>query len=317
MYNIVIVGLGALGRRHLQSILDMDLELDITCVDIIRNGNETLGDFDYDSNIKLRYTYEMSELPHNIDLAIIATSSAPRRVIFEELISKAEVKNLIFEKVLFQKMEDYFAVKKMIVEKGIKVWVNCARREWQSYQELARWGALKRPFLINVYGGEWGLACNGIHMLDLIEYIVGAGTISEIKCTLLDEIAESKRQGYKEVYGNISGKVGKYGTFNITCMKGSDVPFVIEFVTAEGIYRVLEDSGKLEIYDKDREYQCMSKSFSVEYQSQLTSKIVESILSNGCCNLPQYEESMELHIKMLSPMLDFFKGYGLDYCPIT
>ena len=317
MYNIVIVGLGALGKRHLQSVLNMDSELDITCVDIIEGGNEVLDDCKHPSNIKLKYTNQMSEVPSIIDLAIIATSSAPRRMIFEELISNAEVRNLIFEKVLFQKVEDYFAVKNTIEEKGINAWVNCARREWQSYRELVQLGVLKDSFLINIYGGEWGLACNGIHMLDLIEYIVGTGTISEIKCTLLDEIVESKRQGYKEVYGNISGKVGKYGAFNISCMKDSDVPFVIEFVTAEGIYRVLEDSGMLEIYGKDREYQCISKPFSVEYQSQLTSKVAEGILSNGCCNLPQYEDSMELHIKMLRPMLDFFKEYGFDYCPIT
>ncbi len=171
MYNIAIIGLGKLGKRHLQSVLESELPLNIYCMDV---NEYALKDFTWENrfnNKEIFFKTNMDNFPDNIDLAILSLSSKQRREVFEELIKISAVKNVIFEKVLFQKIEDYEVVESILKEKKINAYVNCSRREMKIYQDLKADMDECEFFDVQITGAEWGLGCNCIHMLDLIDYL--------------------------------------------------------------------------------------------------------------------------------------------------
>jgi len=119
--TIALIGAGGIGSRHLQSLSLLDGDYLIQVVDpssesIVRAkellSNESDGRID---NIK--YYSDIESLDCNIDVAIIAVTSAIRRKVTEDLLSKIDVANIIFEKVLFNKIEDYFFIQNLLQKK--------------------------------------------------------------------------------------------------------------------------------------------------------------------------------------------------------
>lgn len=316
MYNIAIIGIGALGKRHLESVLKSELPCQFYIVD---SNRETVESAIASSEKEIFAGQDVSILPEEIEVAVIATSSAVRREVFEQMISHSRVKNIIFEKVLFQRTEDYFAVEKELHEKGIKAWVNCPRREYDSYIDLKRIVDKSSHFTFQLSGGDWGLGCNGIHILDLVHFLSDGGKCSITELNLLPIVEESKRKGYKEIFGTIAGNCGKCQAFSIACFKDSTLPSVIEIAGDKFRAVIMEDERKLLLWQAENEWKQEEKEFPILYQSQLTQKVVESIIQKGTCNLSEYEETMKLHLTYIEPLITFFEEQGLEkgLCPIT
>lgn len=316
MINIAIIGVGALGKRHLESILKSELPLQIYVVD---NNEEAVSKvIKMDEKCIVGGT-DTNILPKEIDLAIISTSSAERKTVFQQMISDSKVKYIIFEKVLFQRIEEYFEVEKLLKEQGIKAWVNCARREQPSYQELKKIVDKSNYFAFQMAGGDWGLGCNGIHMLDLIQFLSGSQECIIDRLNLLPIVEESKRIGYKEIYGTISGSCGKCLSFSITCFHCSTSPSRLE-LSGDNFYASIEEGiHKLTFMSADDGWNTNIREFPLYYQSQQTQKVIEKIMNTGDCNLPQYKESMQLHLSYIEPLIKFFEEQGLEkgLCPIT
>jgi hypothetical protein len=255
---------------------------------------------------------DVSILPKQVDVAIIATSSAGRRTVFEQLVKQTNVKYVIFEKVLFQRIEDYFAVKELLLRENIEAWVNCARRVQDSYEEIKRIVDGCHRFSFEVTGGNWGLGSSGIHFLDLIEYLSGSNQCKITNVNLLPIVVESKRKGYKEIFGSISGDCGKCESFSISCFKDSDLPLQISLSGNNFRCTILEQEGRMILLGQEKE-------FPIYYQSQLTQGVVERLIKNGTCRLPDYEDAMNLHLKYIEPLMKFFEEQGLEkgICPIT
>ena len=148
MYNIAVIGVGALGRRHVESILKSEMELQVYVIDNNRTAVENIIAMDE----KIVGGTNISILPQKVDVAIIATSSAVRKDVFMNLISHSDVKNIIFEKVLFQRVEDYYEVKECLCKKNIRAWVNCARREFDSYWKIKEILQGCNNFTVNISG---------------------------------------------------------------------------------------------------------------------------------------------------------------------
>ena len=319
MYNIVIVGVGALGKRHLSSIINTELELNIYCYDI---NIHALDDFEWDdkyNNKKINIVKSFEALPKNVDFALFAMTSNGRREMFDKLITYCKVKNILFEKVLFQNINDYEYVGRRLKELKINAWVNCARRQMDSYQELRKALEKTREMRISISGGDWGLACNAIHEIDLIEFLANSSNTVIDKMELLPEIADSKRKGFKEVYGTISGHSGKCSYFSITCMKGTQVPDILTIFTDAGQYVIFESKKKMILMTEENRYELIEKDFDIPYQSQMTQYVMEDILLTGDSRLAKYDVSSRLHLEFIMPLMNFFRenGWEDESCPIT
>ena len=266
MECIAIIGVGALGKRHLQSMVELQDQYQIYAVEI----NEEIIKILSTEFPNVNFVKTVEELPNELEAVVIATNSNIRRLLFEQLINHATVKNIIFEKVLFQKEEDYYFVQNKLNELNISAWVNCARREWNSYKSLKNELNEFNELYISAIGGQWGIGCNAIHILDLIEYLSGS-EVENLDISKLDnKVIESKRKGFYEFFGTISGVSGKCKNFNIICMDESNLPFRIEITTEKSRYMIDEANNYLLVSDEESSWQWKRRDFKQVYQSQMT-----------------------------------------------
>ena len=173
-----------------------------------------------------------------------------------------------------------------------------------------------KKFNFYLHGGNWGLGCNFIHYLDMLSYIAGNEDVAVNISALDKEIIDSKRQGYKEITGAISGRIGRCTNFNIVSEKDNENNTVLIFDSDDEKIVILE-SENLMYEIKKSSITC--ETFEIFYQSQLTQKYIESLIESGSCQLTTYKESSKLHTAFIKPLTEYFaeRGEKNRLCPIT
>ena len=324
MNNIVIIGAGKLGSRHLQALALVKTKLSISLIDpsvdsinkalVIFNGSNT------ENNHSIETFNTINELElKKIDIAIVATNSLIRRKVIEELSVKCEIKYLFLEKFLFPKTEDYKVIEILLESKKIKTWVNCPRRMFNFYKDLKK--EIKEKSIISLSGSSWGLGSNGIHMLDLIAYLTNEFEF-QLNSELLDEtIIKSKREGYIEFTGQFTGSTkSKNHSFTIASYKDEGIPFVMSVTSGEKSFIVSEGTKKQITFSNKSGFQAKEKTITIPFQSQLTNIIVEELLNSGNCELTSFKESSDIHLQYLNMLLNFMgqnTTNKTDTCLIT
>lgn len=320
MVAVLLVGLGGIGFRHFQAILNCKSDISLYAVDIkekaIDRAREYAESIKYNKSIF--YLKNVDDITEQLfEVMIIATSSKVRKDVFSSIARKKIIKNVIFEKVLFPQIDDYYEVKELLQEKGVSAYVNCTGRENKDYQKLKEIIKNNKKFDFYYRGSNWGLACNAIHKIDLFAYLTNAPTEKLILDGSLVEnkIYESKRKGYIEFYGRIFGRMGDNVRFIIECDHGSN-DAVVDIYTEDAFYSVRE--GKEILISDDNLIR--TEFFEVEYVSQTTTSIVDNLINNKKISLPLYEDSMNLHIpfiEMFLKKMDIITGTKNEYCSIT
>jgi len=335
MINIVLIGAGKLGSRHLQALAKLRLPASIFVVDLNSEALEVAkgryNEIPNNPNIKeIQFLNSIQAIGTIlIDVAIIATTSEYRRKVIEELCGIANIRYMILEKILFQKIEDYQLIRELLILKGIKTWVNFPRRKWDIYNELKE--KLKGSTIseVSVIGQNWSLATSSMHFIDLISFLTGNKKYEILNLDFNNEVypayssvTGSRESKYLEFYGSMKGRFSDSTYFNFTCLKNSDSPFLICIVTDKHIIQIYEEMGILYIGGKglDKTWEINSSTFTMPYQSELTNKIVEELIAEGESELTGFEESAELHLPLINSFLQFIgevKNEKISSCPIT
>jgi len=316
---IAVIGTGNIGRRYLQSLSTLDGRYEIYATDKNEECRQTIN---REFGTRIHMVNEIKELPDIIDLCAITTTSDVRRQVFEELIDKKKVKNIIFEKVLFQKIGDLVDVERILADNDIKAWVNCSRREDPKYKAFKEELLEARELNISYSGQEWGLCCNGIHMIDLFAFLSDSKEVCIDYSSFDDYIFGSKRKGFYELYGSIVGHVGKCRFFSVTCGRADNAGNVDSLMTIEsesGCYIIDEAKGTI-VHRKNDESVWEQREFKLKYTSEIMGDIIKKIVDTGDCNLPGYKESMAIHTQYLETIGNFMYKHGIgdkETCPIT
>ncbi len=313
--NVVIIGVGALGKRHLESVSTTKKNITIICFDSNKDCLDSIPNEMNGKKIVKCDSYE--NFPKEIEYAIIATTSRGRSQVVRELLSVSNVKYMLLEKFLFQTVEEYEEVLKLLNDNKVKSWVNCVRREYKSWK-LIKELVGEEIFSFEVQGTEWGLCCNGIHMLDIVGYLANDNLNIKIDNSVFYEMIDSKRLGYKELYGSVEGKGANCKLFKISCDKGDVISVKIIIETSKYQLLVDESNGKMVCVNKNNNA-IEEKEFICPYLSQISVSIMEKIIDDGTCSLPELETSMRYHLILMNSMLDYFEMKGIDkgICPIT
>lgn len=314
--SICIIGAGQIGSRHLQSLKAVKVPLEIIVVDQSENSLNTAKERYLSMNTSggnhvLHYQNKMPE--HLIfDIVIIATTSSSRAGLTRELLKKNKVKYLILEKILFQKKNDYAEIEKLLAQHKIKTWINCPMRMMPFYVDLKKEFDGKKITYI-LYGNQSGMATDLIHHIDFISFLTGSINL-DIDVRLLDKkLKDSKRKGYLEITGSLSIFFKKGSQLIVRCDHNGQSPKIIEIFDDKKRYTIFESEGKA-LISKAPDWRINELKFNLPYQSQLTTVLVENLLSKGKCNLPTYKESTKLHLQMFEPIRKYF---GLKYYPFT
>jgi hypothetical protein len=318
--NIAIIGLGEIGSRHLQALIKCNFPVNIHCVDPSSQSIETAKSRADLSSIKnsssVSYYQSFEGIPHSIDLAVIATSAKIRLQVFKSLVSTCKVRNILFEKVLFQKLSEYEEASSMLEFNEISSWVNCSRRVWPIYKEVKNLLKEKKYISFRLTGGPWGMGCNSIHFIDIFEWLT-ASKLSRIDIKGLDsKIILSKREGFQEFTGNLELLFNNDNKLFLES-NPEEMPSLIEISAQELSIKIDESSGTL-ISKKENKIE--TKNFPTPFQSDLSNLIASDILIKNKTILPSFSESARQHIVMLTAFqrhIENTSGKKIDHCPIT
>lgn len=316
MKKIAIIGSGQIGSRHLQALGAVKTPLNIAVFD---NSDDSLNTARkrYESMSAssaghvLNYTKVFPQKT-NFDIAIIATTSGPRADLTKDLLKKNKVKYLILEKILFQNKNDYGRIEKLLKSKKVKTWVNCPMRMMHFYADLKQKFNNKKVAYV-LYGNQSGMATDLIHHVDFVSFLTGS-TDLEIDTRLLDKkLKNSKRKGYLEITGSLSIFFKNGSQVIVRCDNKGQSPKIIEIFDEEKRYIIFERQNKA-LVSRSPDWKTGEVKFDLPYQSQLTTRLVEDLLSKRKCDLPTYKESAKLHLQTFEPIRKHFR---LKFYPFT
>ncbi|MBN8444753.1 MAG: Gfo/Idh/MocA family oxidoreductase [Gammaproteobacteria bacterium] len=323
--NILIAGAGALGSRHLQACLKLNTSCNIFVVDPSPNSISVAKERACQvENSKIHNLFFYNELKsireNSFDYVIVATNAAHRYEISKQIIEEFSPKVIFLEKVLFQTIYEYEKFSSLIEGKSIEIYVNCPFRTYPIFRYIKN-NYLIRDSRVDVSysGGEWiGLCCNSIHYIDVTKYFCDY-EVSCIQTDYLDNtVIQSKRMGYIELTGNLICQFSDGSKLSILSKKDSDESSEL-IITQENYKFIIDEyTGLLSVFNNDILVE--NKEFGVVYQSNLTNLLIEDFEKRGTCNLIKYEESADIHKKLIASLLGFYNSKSktsTDILPIT
>jgi hypothetical protein len=320
MYKILIIGAGQLGARHLQGVLKSKQHLNITVVDPLNTSLESAKKCEKEvvvgnQNSKVSYLNTIPSLD-SFYVVIIATTANVRAIVTRELLEKNKVRHIIFEKVLFQKVEEYKNVGNLLKQHATQGWVNCPRRIFPTYQKIKELLCGEEFVDMEVVGCGWGLACNGIHFIDLYAYLTSVTDFDLSTEGLIKGLVHSKREGFYEATGKLKGETRK-GRFELICEEAETGNYSINFKTPRYEIQINEFEG---YYSCLHNGQLVREKHSNLYQSQLTGLNVDELILSDSSSLTSFEESCSIHLPFIKSMQEHFESsldQELTACPIT
>ena len=327
--TILIVGAGQLGSRYLQGMANCRNTLDIYVQDIseqslqiakqrweqvFHTANPSLHDGVTESAVQHKATFLTSfeKIPKQIDIAVVSTNADVRPQVAKQIATNKEVRYWIFEKVLAQSVTALDEIL-LLTQNSAGAWTNIPRRMMIWHQQIREKLRIDIPLHFTGIGSLWGLACNGIHYLDLAAWWTGE-TLKTIDISELDsQWIESKRLGFLEITGKITAFFSGGTTFSLES-KLEGPPLILKVEGKKNFWKIDEQNGVLSgpngllITGKN------------ELQSLMTTQLVDTLLTNGDCDLPKLSESVEMHRVYLRSLLEHWNNVhssNIDVLPIT
>ena len=325
--RFLIIGAGQLGSRHLQALVKYDrTDFEIAVVDpssaslsLARQRMEEMPNNPLMRNASFHESVGL--VKGSVDFAVIATNANHRLKALEQLLAVADVKHLLLEKVLFPSSNELDKAAVLIEKYGVDTWVNCPRRMYALYAQLQAHLHNDRNICLEVRGGQWGLACNAIHFIDLwaflsqsVDYRIDTGALDV-------DVLESKRAGYKELTGTLRG-VGDKGFFSLTCDREILSPEIKVTIRSENATIHIDEIARLVKATDSQGRELLFHQYEPVPQSNLTHQVATALLAEGHCPLTPFNESAVLHRTFLDGLLEFFNQRAVppvicDVCPVT
>jgi hypothetical protein len=313
--KVLVIGFGNIGCRHVQSLLKNKIHYEIHILETSKANieknlkiiNANMRDFVWHNNLE--------EVPL-LDIAIVATSSAPRFDIMKYLL-KIGFKTFLIEKIVFQSEKQFNFIQKTMIEKGATAFCNFGNRYVKAYNEIKKIIQYSESKIsIEVNGGLFGLGCNAIHYIDLLQFFREDNHIEVLsnESKLLD--SPNKRGDlYKEFYGDIAFKNRRSDTILIRSNKNiNEVTIKIE--SENDLFILNQGNMKMKIFKKGQFIE--QKDFYVYSASELTHILIDDI-DNKKCKMATIDETFLAHIALFKVFNKhiYKKPSTKSLCPIT
>lgn len=311
MKNFLIIGAGSIGKRHIESIADLNLNFNIHTVDPL-NQNLKIAEnlFNKKNNNKFNKNYyNYSDIKKintdiDIDIAIIATTANVRFKILKNLIGNVKIKFLILEKIAFDNISDYEKAMVIVKKNKIPTYINFPRRLNNYYDKLKNKLKKQNNIFMSVVGNNWGFASNSFHNLDLFMFLTSSKKIKNVSSEISKKLYTTNRKNFIELKGyftfenEFNDKIIMEDFKNLNSKKNS-MYGGIKIETEETSYIAYENYNKILEIDNKNKANIKINNIKIENQSSLTSKIFLKILNKKNIKLPTLEESFVVHKSIL------------------
>ena len=189
----------------------------------------------------MEYSTDLNDLPSYLDLCLISTTADVRLKIVKHIISQSKVDYWILEKVLAQCLTQLDEFENCLHD-AEGVWVNKARRMINWHQCIRETLPKREYWKIYGNGGNWGLACNAIHFIDLVSWWTGESLVT-IDNSGLEDWFSSKREGFYEVTGKLVANYSKGSELILIANKKLNKPFTLHLQNTQGRWLLDETKG--------------------------------------------------------------------------
>ena len=315
MKKILLIGCGNIGSRHLQSLLESNLSLDITVVepsqDAINNTKSILS-----NTHNVTWISNISELTELYDFIIIATQSTNRYQLVNHLLESGNRRFLI-EKMVCQSTNEYQKILENFKKFQAKGWVNTNFRYFLFFQQLVEYFSKNIPLTFTIVGGEKGLGSNAIHFLDLFLWFTNSNTFTLNGDNLTKKLLPNKRSlGLIEFSGIITGNTHD-SSISINFSNEFENSLIIEISNSEHHIRIDTDKS---IITKIKGLDDFFEDFKFQHTSELTKKIVNDVIQTDTCNLSTLSDLYSTHselFRIFNLHIKKLTNRESDICPIT
>lgn len=322
--KVLLIGCGQLGSRHLQALACLDEISQIDVMDInpasFVLGKERLkGLQGVNNKICIQWHASLDDIRFGVDLCVVATSAHGRVDQVKALIERG-CKRFILEKIVAQSMKEYDELLRLCDKADVKAWVNMPTRSFQVHKYIKSRLSSREPITFMEVGGNWGLACNGIHYIDLFVYY-DKSSILEPEAFLIDPLLHSSKRGeeYKDLSGVMCGRSDKGSRVVISYAKDhKSADLVTIFSTkARFIVDIFNSWAQEEAGDGQWRRIDIQENTYVSYTTKI---FAQDILMKDDCELPSLKEARISHSFLLDNLQAHFNrlmGQHLKYCPTT
>lgn len=318
MINVLVVGFGGMGCRHAQSLLsDPDIPCRIVSVEPntekYQLGLQRIGS----TEEQIKNYMAVDDVPHQIDVAIIATTSGPRFAVTKQLIEKG-VKYFLLEKIVFQSEAQFEEISALLEQHGAVAYCNFVNRYFDNYNFIRNYISQNRnpayKVKMDVTGGEFGVGCNAIHYIDLFCFLTSSNDTTILSANLKELESGNKRgKEYTEFSGTLFAQNSIGDTINITSFHDFNEGIVTTIRYGDRIFK-FHESRELAIYTTPESITELP--FLLLKTSKLTSVLVKEML-DGTCRLTTVQETRRNHAELFRIFNDALSLKQDDLCPVT
>jgi predicted dehydrogenase len=335
--NILVVGAGRMGMRHLLGVLSVEKVKEVglwdLSLDALSKAKESLAGNVHQA--KIQFIENIESVNKKYSVVIIATPAQDRlRVCSMTLKFKPDY--LLIEKPLGQSLNEVIDLNNLLKSNKVNAFVNLNMRLYDFVNELKsdlnKKPQLKGPININFSGGSLGIGANGIHYLDLLFYLYGAESAELVAGGIEDTIIPS---GRGPNYGDFGGwacinffdtSKNYLGRSLLQLSSTSTVFGGWDIIGSHGRIRLNElESERVDIFRKE-ESQLPINRYAGDYLPREVKEIISPALSDitkkwihalmdGKQLLPSIDDSIKVH-KLLFDWLALSRQFQ-DRFPIT
>lgn len=302
--TVRLIGLGNIGFRHLQGLAPIARDIRLEGYDIAEAARERAAaewSSYTDSDGEFSKIHE-----HPADLTILATSASGREAMIQQELARG-TRRLLLEKVVFTERAAFERTQATLEAVRATAYVNTARRLWPLYQKLAQDIRISgQPIALTVSGKHLGLACNGIHFIDLLQMLSGDSEVVAVDATL-SEPWPSKRKGYFEIWGTARFQTSSGSSLLLSVTEDSPEEPVVGLTLGDRHFTLLEGTGQV----TDRARSVIQDLGRAPYQSELSTLYARPMLADQSPMLPALDESAKAHEALLALLEPAFIRAGL------
>jgi predicted dehydrogenase len=312
MINILVIGGGNIGSRHIQGYLKSKKKIKLTVIEPSKKSKKILIDRIFEINKNFKNFEIYNSLKHvvkklSFDFVLISTNSDVRLSIIRDLVKNFKFKNIFLEKIAFPNYLEFKEALSLLDKKKNNSWVNLNRRSQHFYQKIKKKIRNEQVVYFEV-NGSLNLASNMLHFLDLFNFLSKYSEIKSIRTSL--ENFKLQRKIFLKHSGSIflQTRNGSFLHFNDNANK-QDI--VIKIVTKNYCFIINETKSIIEEVHKKKKKIYKIKNL---LQSELSTTIIDrySNSSNFEIKLPNLQNSLLSHLSLYKIIGLIYKNYKLN-----